>query len=243
MSEQLQHNEEKNTRPKLVVAIGERASDDSGRVWIDPDHRSAIVERGNPEKCIARFDVIKTVAQDDGSTLVAYVREGHGVVTYGINPDITMDELSEHIVTHVVHGDGGAMDLEYYTRGKSGNDLLLSIQEAEDGLFHAECLAHPNIHIRSIGGGGDSGIYRLNGSKLEMYKLQDRTSLMELGASSWDIIELVAGSPPIASTNYGTTITGSDHGEGFLPVEGKPGRSGRPLSNEFAGEIPVAAHH
>lgn len=229
----------------VTAAIGDRALDGSGRLWIDPSHASAIVESGRLEQHVMSYDVVKTAPGNDGSTLVAYVSEGQRVLTHDIDPD-QASHYMESIVTRDVRSQSGeVMELDFYTAGNSVDELVLHLSQNSDGSIHSENIIGPNVSVRSIGGPNDKGLYRLNGSTLELYKLQDRTSLFELFGSIAskeieDVIDIIPSDPRGVHTNYGTTVTGGSHGGGFLPVEGKPGRGGKVLRNEFAGDIPVA---
>lgn len=234
--------------PKLVAAIGERASATDKRIWIDPTKASGVVEKGSPEMLVIRFNVIKTVPGENGTTIVAYTSEDRSTFKRVVDADEAA-EFHDSVFTRTARdGSGGSIDLDWYHNQQFGDEVILSMDTSPDGSLRVKAINGPNVHVRSVGGPDDDGLYRLNGSTLELYKRQDRTSLLERIANENSLLidkateETGSGILPDShESNFGTTITGGDHGDGFLPVEGKPGRDGRPLNNEFAGEIPVAA--
>ena len=221
-----------NIPPRLVVAVGEKATDDSERMWIDPTKLSSLVHEGDPEHVVATFRVVKTMQNKDGSTTVAYV-DGNRNIIEAIIPEDRTDKFRDAFITRTVRGDdGAAIDLQFAPIPNYDNNvdqLILGVKENVDGSLLVQAIYGPNIHVRSIDGANDKvkGPYVLNGSTLQLIKPADRTSLFE---------EIASG-----GSNFGITLTGGDHGGNFLPVEGKPGRDGRPLSNQHAGDIPVAA--
>lgn len=220
---------------KYVAAAGERAS---RGIWFDPSLASGFVHKDSPERIISTYHVAASKENEDGSVVVAYIDQGRTPRSREVGRE-EVEEFRNSLFSQVARGsDGAEIELTYVTNPGSPVDLVLEMTEKEDGSLLADVMSDPLVNVRTIGGPEDRGLYRLSGSTLTLVKPKERTSFFEFTS-------LAHPADSVSSSNFGTTISrprshsGRGRATGFLPVEGKKGKGGKKLQNEFAGDIPV----
>lgn len=221
----------------------------TGRYWIDPTNISTVVEAHCPAALVASYCVLRAEPQEDGSIIVGYVGADRRLGFSKVEPE-DVSGLMVGITHRKVFSDSQpGLCIEIPFIELRDGLAALAIEHNDDGSLCVGSITQPNVLVRSVGGSKDNPAYHLEGSVLKLYRPANRTSLLEkIEAESGDIVGEVAevmslGPLATTQTNFGTVITEGNHGDGFLPVEDKPGRNGRPLRNQFAGEIPVAARN
>lgn len=216
-------------RVGTVTRVGELAT----RVWIDPDNVNGVEYKGSPEQLVARYGVLATVASEAGGVLVAYVA-GRVMERRSFDPD-EAEEFLAGAYEQTVQG----VPLTFRQENIAPPSVVVRKERGADGSMQAVLICNPNVQVATVGGPNDKGTYRLETDDqgiqcLNLYKLQDKTSLFErerlIRSEYTDGIDLdVRSAFGADSTNFGAGILGPGRGgDGeFAALPTTPGKDGK----------------
>ena len=212
-----------------VKRVGELAT----RIWIDPDNVNGVEYKGSPEQLVARYGVLATVASEAGGVLVAYVA-GRAMGRRSFDPD-EAEEFLAGAYERTVQG----VPLTFRQENITPPSVVVRKERGEDGSMQAVLICNPNVQVATVGGPNDKGTYRLETDDqgiqcLNLYKLQDRTSMFErdrlIRSEYTDGIDLDVRSAFSAdSTNFGAGTLGPGRGGNgeFAALPTTPGKDGK----------------
>ena len=212
-----------------AVSVGELAT----KVWLDPDNVNGVEYKGSPEQLVARYGVLATVASEAGGVLVAYVA-GRVMERRSFGPD-EAEEFLAGAYEQTVQG----VPLTFRQENIAPPSVVVRKERGEDGSMQAVLICSPNVQVATVGGPNDKGTYRLETDDqgiqcLNLYKLQDRTSMFErdrlIRSEYTDGIDLdVRSAFGADSTNFGAGILGPGRGGNgeFAALPTTPGKDGK----------------